>query len=46
MTRGYLGELSFQLFLEKKCGIKSKLGHEKGTLEEYLPMESSILFAG
>jgi hypothetical protein len=39
MTRGYLGELSFQLFLEKKCGIKSKLGHEKGTLEEYLPMD-------
>jgi hypothetical protein len=39
MTRGYLGELSFKLFLENKCGIKSNLGHEKGTLEDYLPMD-------
>lgn len=36
MTRGYLGEYAFQIFLEKKWGIKSKLGHELGELEEYL----------
>jgi len=36
MTRGYLGELAFSLFLEKNWGIKAELGHEKGKLSEYL----------
>lgn len=35
MTRGYLGELAFQLFLKGK-GIEIKLGHEKGELSDYL----------
>lgn len=35
MTRGYLGEFAFQLFLDKK-GVKIKLGHEKGKLSDYL----------
>ena len=39
MTRGYLGEYAFVLFLEKRWGIKSKLGHEIGKLEDYLPMD-------
>lgn len=39
MTRGYLGELAFALFLEKRWNIKAKLGHELGKLEKYLPMD-------
>jgi len=35
MTRGYLGELAFQLFLEKR-GIVVSLGHEVGELDDYL----------
>ncbi|MHB8710192.1 MAG: hypothetical protein ACYC6X_01405 [Minisyncoccota bacterium] len=35
MTRGYLGELAFQLFLKNK-GVKIKLGHERGELSDYL----------
>lgn len=37
MTRGYLGELAFILFLEQKWGIKAELGHEAGALEDFLP---------
>lgn len=36
MTRGYLGELAFVKFLETNWGIKSKLGHEKGELIDFL----------
>ena len=39
MTRGYLGEYAFVLFLKKKCNIDAELGHEVGKLEEYLPMD-------
>ncbi len=39
MTRGYLGEFAFTLFLNDKFGISSKLGHEVGTLQENLPMD-------
>jgi len=35
MTRGYLGELAFQLFLKNK-GMGIKLGHERGELSDYL----------
>lgn len=36
MTRGYLGELAFKIFL-KQNGIDIELGHEAGELSEYLP---------
>lgn len=39
MTRGYLGELAFLQFLKKRWNIDADLGHETGTLEEYLPMD-------
>lgn len=39
MTRGYLGELAFTIFLQKKCNLKTELGHEKGDLEKYLSLD-------
>lgn len=36
MTRGYLGEYAFQLFLKNKWGLPVKLGHEQGNLEDFL----------
>ena len=39
MTRGYLGELAFLLLLKERWKIKADLGHEIGTMEEYLPMD-------
>lgn len=39
MTRGYLGEYAFSLFLKNRWGITAKLGHEVGKLEDYLPMD-------
>jgi hypothetical protein len=39
MTRGYLGELAFSLFLKKKWEIDCELGHEVGFLKDYLPMD-------
>lgn len=39
MTRGYLGEYAFMLFLKDKWGIEADLGHEKGELQQYLPMD-------
>lgn len=38
MTRGYLGEIAFAKFLEKR-GVQAKLGHDRGTLKEYLPSD-------
>lgn len=38
MTRGYLGEMAFVLFL-KKWGINAELGHEVGELDDYLPTD-------
>jgi hypothetical protein len=39
MTRGYLGELAFLLLLEKRWKIEAILGHEVGSLEDFLPMD-------
>lgn len=39
MTRGYLGEQALIQFLEQKFKILSKLAHEKGNLQDYLPMD-------
>jgi len=39
MTRGYLGEFAFQKFLLEKLGIETELGHDIGTLADYLPMD-------
>lgn len=39
MTRGYLAEYAFILFLQRNWGIKAKLGHEKGKLKNYLPSD-------
>ena len=39
MTRGYLGEYAFKLFLKKRFNIDAELGHELGNLEDYLPMD-------
>jgi hypothetical protein len=39
MTRGYLGELAFVIFLKQRWQIESKLGHEVGKLDDYLPMD-------
>jgi len=39
MTRGYLGEYAFQLFLNNRWNINVKLGHEVGKLEDYLPTD-------
>lgn len=41
MTRGYLGEYGIKLFLRQNWGIDIRLGHEVGTLEEYLPTDIS-----
>lgn len=38
MTRGYLGELAFKIFLEHK-GVEVELGHEVGQLSDYLPSD-------
>ena len=43
MTRGYLGEKAFAKFLQNKFKIETKLGHEVGTLEEYLPSDINEL---
>lgn len=39
MTRGYLGELAFQIFLQEKWGVTTDLGHEEGELGDFLPMD-------
>lgn len=39
MTRGYLGELALEHFLKEYWNIDIQLGHEVGTLEEYLPTD-------
>src|SRR3989338_9504742 len=39
MTRGYLGQYAFKLFLKDRWGITAKLGHEAGELKDYLPMD-------
>lgn len=39
MIRGYLGEIAFVKFLKIKWDIESDMGHEKGSLGDYLPMD-------
>lgn len=39
MTRGYLAEYAFILFLQKNWNINANLGHEKGSLQDYLPSD-------
>ena len=39
MIRGYLGEIAFVKFLKNKWGIEADLGHEKGSLNDYLPLD-------
>lgn len=39
ITRGYLGELAFLKFLQKHWAIKAELGHKKGSIKKYLPMD-------
>jgi len=39
MTRGYLGEYAFQLFLKNKLGLDSQLGHDVGDLTDFLPQD-------
>ena len=39
ITRGYLGEYAFKAFLQQRFGIESKLGHDPGQLDDYLPMD-------
>jgi len=41
MTRGYLGEYAFLLFLKERWGITAKLGHEIGQLQFKDPRLSS-----
>lgn len=37
--RGYLGEFGVKLWFKKRWNIDIDLGHEEGTLEEYLPTD-------
>lgn len=39
MTRGYLGEQAFVQFLKKNFNINAELGHERGEISDYLPMD-------
>ncbi|MEW6535546.1 MAG: hypothetical protein AB1454_07975 [Candidatus Auribacterota bacterium] len=39
MTRGYLGEIAFVKFLKEKHNIDARLGHDIGTLSDYLPSD-------
>lgn len=43
MTRGYLAEYAFVKFLQDIWGAKASLGHEKGELAEYLPMDIHMI---
>jgi hypothetical protein len=39
MTRGYLGEFAVKQLLKQKYNVDVVLGHEVGTVEEYLPSD-------
>ncbi len=39
MTRGYLAELAFILYLKQAWGIDAELDHEEGELETFLPTD-------
>ncbi|MFH1282041.1 MAG: hypothetical protein ABII27_00060 [bacterium] len=36
MTRGYLGEYAFKLYLKQKCNLDAHLGHQAGALKDFL----------
>lgn len=39
MIRGYLGEMAVKMILKDKWNIQACLGHERGELQQYLPMD-------
>lgn len=39
MIRGYLGEIAFVKFLKANWNIQADIGHEKGKLSDFLPMD-------
>ena len=39
MIRGYLGEIAFVKFLKDNWNIEADIGHEKGKLNDFLPMD-------
>lgn len=39
MVRGYLGEIAFVKFLKINWGVEADMGHEQGSLGDYLPMD-------
>lgn len=39
MTRGYLGEIAIVKFLKEKFDIDCTLGHEQGSIKNYLPTD-------
>lgn len=43
MTRGYLAEYAFVLFLQKHWGIETQLGHDAGTVAEFLPSDLQLI---
>lgn len=43
MTRGYLGEYAFKLFLAEHSGLEAQLGHDIGDLDEFLPTDIHLI---
>jgi len=43
MTRGYLGEYAFQMFLKNNLGLESQLGHEVGNIKDFLPQDIHLI---
>jgi hypothetical protein len=43
MTRGYLGEYAFRVFLKQKFSLDSQLGHDKGDLSDFLPTDIHLI---
>jgi hypothetical protein len=43
MTRGYLGEYAFKLFLAEHSGLEAKLGHDMGDLDDFLPTDIHLI---
>jgi len=45
--RGYLGEFGVQLWFKERWNVDIDLGHEEGSLEEYLPLDiHAVKFEG
>jgi len=43
MTRGYIGELAFIIFLKRKWKINGLLAHQKGKLEDFLSRDLHLI---